>query len=443
MERHSNRVRVSKGWVQMFIFAASITDTELSQVFTVGYTPGRWRAIRRGSAAFAWIETPFIQVCETTHSVIAQLGHPVDPQTVCLFEWRIDSQRLIVSRRWSGEFTVLVGRRPTLVVTSHLRLASIVCGGLTQGIKPVAPGGALRLNLRNPRQGKWRSLGSFRAPHRMSYGGTITRVRELIYSSVRQLPASCGLLLSGGLDSSIIAAVARDLQMPLPAFTFSLSASVGDQLPHENDLRYARSVAKALDLPLTEILITPDQLARNVPIAILHGETWRGTMIDPAAALVEVADRISRIGLSSVVTGEAADGLFGSFTFVLRYKKGRDLQRYYRKVLDAGLPEEIAVVQRVFGARGISVVNPFWTSELKAIGYNIPIEFRVDRQRAMKRILRDAFRDLLPEEILERPKVVARNGTQVRFALEDRFGASPRRYRHIFKTIFENRECAC
>jgi asparagine synthase (glutamine-hydrolysing) len=249
-------------------------------------------------------------------------------------------------------------------------------------------------------------------------------------------------LLSGGLDSSIIAAVARDLQTPLPAFTFSLSGSVRDQLPHESDLRYARRVAKALDLPLTEILITPDQLARNVPIAILHGESWRGTIIDPAAALVEVAARISRIGLSSVVTGEAADGLFGSFTFVLRYKKGRDLQSYYRKLLDAGLPEELAVVQRVFGARGISVINPFWTSELKSIGYNIPIAFRIDRQRAMKRILRDAFKDLLPEEIIERPKVVTRNGTQVRFALEDRFGVSPQRYRHIFRTIFEKRESA-
>jgi asparagine synthase (glutamine-hydrolysing) len=248
--------------------------------------------------------------------------------------------------------------------------------------------------------------------------------------------------LSGGLDSSIIAAVARDVKRTLPAFTFSLSTKVRDQLPHECDIQYARHVAKMLDLRLTEILITPDQLAGHVPLAILYGETWRATIIDPAAALIEVADRISTIGFSSVVTGEAADGLFGSFTFVLRYNKGRDLQSYYRRLLDAGLPEEIAVVQRVFGSRGLSVINPFWTSELKAIGYNIPISFRVDPQRVMKRVLRDAFRDLLPEEIIQRPKVVTRNGTQVRFALEDRFGVSPKRYRHIFRTIFEKSECA-
>jgi asparagine synthase (glutamine-hydrolysing) len=195
-----------------------------------------------------------------------------------------------------------------------------------------------------------------------------------------------------------------------------------------------------LDLPLTEILITPDQLVRNVPLAVLHAEVWRATLIDPAAALVDAARRISAAGLSTVVTGEAADGLFGSFTFILRYKKGRGLQSYYRKVLDVSLPEEIAVMQRIFGAWGISLFNPYWTAQLKRIGYNIPISFRVDSRRLMKRILRDAFRDLLPEEIVERPKVVTRNGTQVRFALEAHFGESPRRYRQIFRGIFEEED---
>jgi hypothetical protein len=54
----------------------------------------------------------------------------------------------------------------------------------------------------------------------------------------------------------------------------------------------------------------------------------------------------------------------------------------------------------------------------------------------MKSILRDAFKDLLPEEVIHRPKVVARNGSQVRFALEDHFGTSPGRYKPIFNRIF-------
>jgi asparagine synthetase B (glutamine-hydrolysing) len=420
----------------MFIFAASVADTDVNKVLSDGPISGNWKLIRRGSAAFAWRETPFIKVKERADCLVVRLGRQIDEEPICVVEWRVRSERLLISRRWSGEFTILVARRPTLVVTSHLQLASIVCGGLPQGMKAIAPGGALHLNLRKPGKGTWKSSGSFRTSHRMSYGETVTCVRELIYESVRRLPAASGLLLSGGLDSSIIAAVARDQGRTMPAFTFSLKTSVRNQLPHEIDLQYARRVAKMLDLPLTEILITSDQLARNVAVAILHGETWRATHIDPAVALVEAARRISRAGLSSVVTGESADGLFGSFTFVLRYKKGSDLRSYYRKLLDVGIPEEIAVMQRVFAAWGLSVINPFWTSELKMIGYNIPIAFRVDPQRTMKRILRDAFKNLLPEEITERPKVITRNGTQVRFALEDRFGVSPKRYRQLFRTIF-------
>ena len=270
----------------------------------------------------------------------------------------------------------------------------------------------------------------------MNYPDTLRQVRKLIYASVQHLPPSCGLLLSGGLDSSIIAAVAHDLGRTLPAFTFSLNKTIRQQPEQERDLPYARIVAKHLDIPLTEILLTPNQLIRNVPLAVLLAETSRGTIIDPSTALIEVAKRMSQEGLSSVIMGEAADDVFGSFTFVLRYKKGQELQSYYRSELDVGLPEEIAVLQRVFEAWGLSFIDPYWTRELKAIGYNIPLSYRVDPHREMKTILRDAFRDLLPEEVIHRPKVVTRTGSQVRFALENQFGISTHRYRPIYRKIF-------
>jgi asparagine synthetase B (glutamine-hydrolysing) len=136
--------------------------------------------------------------------------------------------------------------------------------------------------------------------------------------------------------------------------------------------------------------------------------------------------------------GEAADDLFGSFTFALRYKRGQGLRKYYRAELDVGLPDEKAIVQRVFEAWGISVIDPFWTRELKAIGYNLPLSFRLDPKRLMKRILRDGFQDLLPPEIIRRPKVVTRNGSQIRYVLESHFGQTRDRYRPLFHQIFRS-----
>jgi asparagine synthetase B (glutamine-hydrolysing) len=420
----------------MFIFTANVKHANLESLFMPADVPGAWKMICRGSAALAWIETPFIQVCEKRGIVAVRLGSSPHGPAICVFEWQVDLERVSVSRRWSGEFTALILRHPSTVVASHLSILSVACRGLPSGVKSVPPGCLVRLNLRQPQEGKWKSLESFRAAHKMTYQETLDKVRKLVYASVKGLPPSSGLLLSGGLDSSIIAAVARDVGKTLPAFAFSVRERIQERPKYERDLLHARRVAKVLDLPLNEILLAPSQLINNVPLAILLAETSRASIVDPATALIEVAGRISKAGLSSVVTGEAADGLFGSFTFVLRHKKGSDLQKYYRKLLDSALPDEIAVVQRVFAHRGLSLVNPYWTLELKKIGYNIPISYRVDPKRLMKKILRDAFKDLLPDDVIQRPKVVTRNGTQVRFALEARFGVSAHRYRSIFRTIF-------
>jgi asparagine synthetase B (glutamine-hydrolysing) len=420
----------------MFVFIADLAQLNLNRLLTTIEKYGTSNMIRQDSAALIWIRTPFINVSESNGTVFVRLGCPIDQEPACVVAWNVWAGQLMLSRRWSGEFAILFSRTPATVVTSHLRLVSAVRPSVAPRLKVVRAGGFLRLSLRKQHIGRWRGFGSFRAAYRMSYTQTLRRVRELIYASVQQLPPSSGLLLSGGLDSSIIAAVARDLGRTLPAFTFSVSRNIRERSDCENDLEYARRVANYLHLPLTEILITPSHLIKNVPLAIFLAETWRGTMIDPSTALIEVAKRMSETGFSSVIMGEAADAIFGSFTFILRYKKGRELQNYYRRQLDMGFPEEIAVVQRIFAAWELSLVRPYWTSHLKKIGYNIPIPYRIDPQRMMKRILRDAFKDLLPEEIIYRPKVIARNGSQVRYALEDRFGSSSDRYKPIFNRIF-------
>jgi asparagine synthase (glutamine-hydrolysing) len=279
---------------------------------------------------------------------------------------------------------------------------------------------------------------TFNATYRKTYSQTVKIARNKIIESVRRLPDSAALLLSGGLDSSILAAVAQDLGRTLPAFVFAARKPVKRQSNEESDLVSARIVAAHLKLPLREILIDQKRVIQNVPLAILLAETPRGTIVDPCTALIEVAKKLSRVGFSSVIMGEAADDLFGSFTFALRYKRGQGLRKYYRAELDVGLPDEKSIVQRVFEAWGISVIDPFWTRELKAIGYNLPLSFRLDPKRLMKRILRDGFQDLLPPEIIRRPKVVTRNGSQIRYVLESHFGQTRDRYRSLFHQIFRS-----
>jgi asparagine synthetase B (glutamine-hydrolysing) len=153
---------------------------------------------------------------------------------------------------------------------------------------------------------------------------------------------------------------------------------------------------------------------------------------------MEVAQILAKSGFKTVWMGEAADDLFGGFKFALRYYRGAQLKKYFRHELDVSLPNELCIIQKVFEGVGISVVHPFWTKELKVMGYNLPLDCRVDSERLMKRILRDAFSDVLPHDICIRPKGITRDTTQIRWILEKRYGKSRERYRSIFHQIFQD-----
>jgi asparagine synthetase B (glutamine-hydrolysing) len=273
----------------------------------------------------------------------------------------------------------------------------------------------------------------------MDYAATVREVRRLILESVASVPGHAALLLSGGIDSSVVAAAMRLAGKEVHAFTFGLDRLVHPQADLESDLICARKVAAHLGIRLHEIYLGSRLLIGNVPLSIYLAETARGTIVDDCAALVEVARRMAAAGFSQVWMGEAADDLFGGFKFALRYYRGAQLRAYYRAQLTRDLPNELAIIQNVFGWFGIAVVQPMWTEALLRIGYNLPLAFRLDRKRLMKRVLRDAFAAELPAEIASRPKCVTRDSTQIRYVLEKEFGEGRDRYRALFRRIMGER----
>jgi asparagine synthetase B (glutamine-hydrolysing) len=421
----------------MFFFTSNLAKVDLRRLDRLVAIPKLWNKHIVGEAGIVWLRTPFTTVAAIGREFVICLQRPQDPEPICELRWLRSSGELILTRRWSGELSVHVARSAErIIITSHIKLAALACGGCPVEMKRLAPGHTLRLRLRRPEQGQSTKARSSQASFAMTYAQTLAAVRREMYSSVSKLPDHFALLLSGGLDSSIIAAVARDLKKKVVPYVFSLDRPIVRQTRQESDLLCARIVAKHLGLRCKEIMLDATKLVKNVPLALLLAETPRGTIIDPCAALLEVAKRISHEGFSSVAMGEAADDLFGSFTFALRHTRGQGLRSYYRKELDVGLPDEMAVLQRIFEPWGISLLDPFWTLKFKNIGYNVPLSFRLDSRRLMKRVLRDAFAGMLPTEILMRPKVITRDGTQIRYALAKRFGVSRERYRPMFRRLF-------
>jgi asparagine synthetase B (glutamine-hydrolysing) len=415
--------------------AASFTDRRVAP-----FLPRRMQTLRHGAASLFWLEDGFTEIDEESRRVSVRVLRPqVDRVPILCFEWNVVSGEVYLHRRWSGEFAAYVVEKPTFMIASHLRFIAWLCDGIPPGTRIIDPGCSLQLK----RDGNARLLPADNRRHKSSdskldYSATVKMVRGLVCQSVAEAPVSAALLLSGGVDSSVIAAAARITGKRLHAYVFGLRRPVRPQNDAENDLLNAQKVAEYFRLPIDEILLSADRLVQNVPSAIALSETHRGTIVDDCVALIEVARVLSRAGYSTVWTGEGADDLFGGFKFPLRYYRGAQLKQYYRHELNVSLPNELCVLQKIFEPQRISVVHPFWTRQLKALGENLSLAHRVDLKRLMKRVLRDAFSDILPPEICERPKGITRDTTQIRFVLESRFGKSRERYRPTFNHIFRD-----
>jgi asparagine synthetase B (glutamine-hydrolysing) len=394
---------------------------------------GPTRTLTRNGARIVWIEDRFVRVHQSERRLSIECARPgFDAEPVCGVEWLFASGTLISRRRWSGEFGVWHWRKPPIVAT-HLRLAAVALG-MARVPAPIRlpPAHELRLNLRTMQR------TTVRTDHLRAHGARdrialVRKVRKHLRRSVREWRRPVALLLSGGIDSSAIAATAVEERRKIRAFVFTLARAIRPQPAEERDLPNARRVARHLGISLTELPIDAHTLQEQVPLAVTLAESARGTIVDECAAHVSVARALRRSGLDTVCVGEAADDLFGSFLFPLRFYRGAALRRYYQREIESGMPEELAVLQNVFRRWGISVIDPYWTRELVELGYNLPLAMRLDRHRLMKTVLREAFVDALPLDIVMRPKCVTRDATQIRDALERRFGRSRERYRRYFR----------
>lgn len=422
----------------MFLFATNAAKVDQRLLRSSGQSLGKVNILCKGGAALFWIQDVFTHFSEASGRIRIDVQRPkIDKGPICRLDWQIDSGTVVVRRRWSGEFTVYVASKPNLAIASHLRLISAAFGGVPPRTKRLKAGWRVSVNYaRRSGNPQFVSEVKYESATRRNYRTSARLARVLLARSVRRHAGSIALLLSGGVDSSVLAALASRLGKRLHAFVFSMRQPLRRQALWERDLLHARKVAAHCHIPCTEILLSSRTVVKNMRIAVWLGETARGTIVDPCAAMIEVAQTISRAGFSQVWLAEAADDLFGGFDFAFRYFHGRKLTSYFRRELTVGLPDEMAILQKIFEPWGISVVDPFWTMDLLRLGYSLPVRYRIDSRRHTKLILRHAFADILPMEIVRRPKGVTRDTTQVRYALENHFGRSRYRYRSVFSSFF-------
>lgn len=226
-------------------------------------------------------------------------------------------------------------------------------------------------------------------------------------------PIAC--LLSGGLDSSLIAALAQEEGLKKFGEDFRLPTfSIGfEDAP---DLLAARMVAKHIRSDHHEIIITPEQALSKIPEVIRCLETWDPTTIRASTGMYLASQYIHQnTPYIVILSGEGADEVFQGYLY---FHRAPDMYKGYQD--SCRLVHELAYydvlrADRTTAAHSLELRVPFLDKELVRFAMHLPYEWLSPQQRIEKYFVRKAFdgTGLLPDEILWRTKEAFSDGISV------------------------------
>ncbi|HKM08722.1 MAG TPA: asparagine synthase B [Sphaerochaeta sp.] len=259
----------------------------------------------------------------------------------------------------------------------------------------------------------WTSFGAVK-----DNGGSPEMVRVALEAAVkRQLMSDVpyGVLLSGGLDSSIIAAITAkyagkrvetdDQEVAwwprLHSFAIGLEGSP--------DLKAARIAADYLKTVHHEVHFTIQEALDVLSDVVYHLETSDITTIRAATPMFLLARVIRSMGIKMVLSGEGSDELFGGYLY---FHKAPDAQQFHeetvRKLSKLHLYDCLRA-NKSLAAWGIEGRVPFLDKSFMDVAMNLNPTLKMSpvidgKIRIEKWILREAFKQYLPPEILWRQK---------------------------------------
>ncbi|HUH26704.1 asparagine synthase B [Gelidibacter sp.] len=243
---------------------------------------------------------------------------------------------------------------------------------------------------------------------------SITAIKEALQAAVhRQLMSDVpyGVLLSGGLDSSITSAVAKkyaerriesdDTQTAwypqLHSFSVGLEGSP--------DLAAARKVADHIGTIHHEIKFTIQEGLDALRDVIYKLETYDVTTIRASTPMYLMARVIKSMGIKMVLSGEGADELFGGYLYFHKAPNAKEFHEETVRKLSKLHMYDCLRANKSLAAWGIEGRVPFLDKEFMDVAMRInPQDKMINGERMEKWVVRKAFEDMLPESVAWRQK---------------------------------------
>lgn len=234
------------------------------------------------------------------------------------------------------------------------------------------------------------------------------KLRELIFKAVeRRLEddAVGGCFLSGGLDSSIIAAVMNEFNASLPAFTVGIEGAP--------DLKNATIMAEHLGIEHYVYTFSNREIKETLQRAVVALESFDEDCIMGAIANLIASSYASKY-TNCLLSGEGGDELFGGYHLLKDLPTDSERLQMMKRLIAVAYNTAVQRLDRAMMGNSINYRIPFLDTEVATYALQLPVRWKIhpqDGRLIEKYILREAFRDMLPEEIYRREKLRFSRGT--------------------------------
>lgn len=222
------------------------------------------------------------------------------------------------------------------------------------------------------------------------------RIRSILERAVakRLGNETTGVYLSGGLDSSIIAALAARVRPSLHTF----AVGYGDS----EDLKHAQLCADLMGTTHHEYRYDLKEMLDVLPTVIRHLESFDAALVRSSVPNFLLA-RLASDFVSKVLSGEGADELFCGYSYMHQLSQA-SLRQELLDILETLGNTGLQRGDRMSMSAGLVADVPFLDQEMIELALQLPLTMKIGPDGVEKWILREAFTDLLPVEVTHRKK---------------------------------------
>ena len=318
--------------------------------------------------------------------------------------------KFLVARDHVGIIPLYVGwdKKETMYVSSELKALEGKC----RKIEIFPPGSLYHSDHKN--YVKWYNKSWMNFETVKNNETKIELLKKSLEDAVhRQLMSDVpyGVLLSGGLDSSITSALAKKFSAKRiesddkdEAWYPQLhSFSVG--LVGAPDLKAAKIVAEHIGSIHHEINFTIQEGLDALRDVIYHIETYDVTTVRASTPMYLMARVIKSMGIKMVLSGEGADEIFGGYLYFHKAPNSQEFHNETVRKIEKLYQYDCLRANKSLAAWGIEGRVPFLDKEFMDVAMKInPKDKMINKERMEKWVLRKAFENYLPKEVAWRQK---------------------------------------